>query len=295
MADLAAEMAGLLRAYSITAADLELIRAFGKLVTPKLDEFTQHFYAWLATRSEYAEHFGDPNRLARVQQETREYWADFFKAAADADYLLHRQRVGQVHARIGVSLPTYFAAMNVALTLFLERLYDDSLPAKEYHQTSRAITKMVHLDTAVVVDTFNRLTNKKISDQSQALMEMSTPVTSIWQGILMLPVVGIIDSRRAQDIMNAMLSKIAETRSRVFILDISGVAIVDTAVANHLFKITRATRLMGCDCTISGISPAIAQTMVEPGIEAGNVHTTATLRDALEDAFRTTGVELRNR
>ena len=91
-------------------------------------------------------------------------------------------------------------------------------------------------------------------------MEMSTPVAEIWDDILMLPLVGIIDSKRAQDIMTAVLSRIAETHSRTLILDISGVAVVDTAVANHLIKITKATRLMGCACTISGISPAIAQT-----------------------------------
>jgi rsbT co-antagonist protein RsbR len=119
---------------------------------------------------------------------------------------------------------------------------------------------------------------------------MSTPVTSIWQHILMLPIVGIIDSGRAMAIMNAMLAKISEMRSKVIILDISGVAIVDTAVANHIINITKATKLMGCECTISGISPAIAQTVVELGIDVGRTKTTATLRDALEDAFRVTGV-----
>jgi rsbT co-antagonist protein RsbR len=93
--------------------------------------------------------------------------------------------------------------------------------------------------------------------------------------------------------MTAVLAKIAETHARSLILDISGVAIVDTAVANHLIKITKASRLMGCSCTISGVSPAIAQTVVELGIDVGDVRTTATLRDALQNAFRTSGVELR--
>jgi rsbT co-antagonist protein RsbR len=124
--------------------------------------------------------------------------------------------------------------------------------------------------------------------------------TDVVQGMMMalvavvLPVVGIIDSRRAQDIMAAMLAKIAETRSRVIILDISGVAVVDTAVANHLIKITKATRLMGCECTISGVSPAIAQTIVELGIDVGDVKTTATLQDSLVDAFKRTGTVLQD-
>jgi rsbT co-antagonist protein RsbR len=109
----------------------------------------------------------------------------------------------------------------------------------------------------------------------------------------MLPVVGIIDSKRAQDIMHAMLSMIRETKAKVFILDISGVAVVDTAVANHLIKITKATRLMGCECTISGVSPSIAETVVELGIDVGNVSTTASLQDALVFAFAKTGAEIR--
>ena len=156
----------------------------------------------------------------------------------------------------------------------------------------RAMTKLMLFDTAIVVNTYSKLTTQKITQQTQALIEMSTPVTSIWDGILMLPIVGIIDSKRAQEIMNAMLTKIADTHSTVFILDISGVAVVDTAVANHLIKITKSTKLMGCECILSGISPAIAQTIVELGIDVGEIKTTATLRDALEGAFRRAGLKV---
>lgn len=121
---------------------------------------------------------------------------------------------------------------------------------------------------------------------------MSTPVTMIWRDILMLPIVGIIDSKRAQDIMTAVLNKISEHRAKIFIMDISGVAVVDTAVANHFIKITKATKLMGCDCLVSGVSPSIAQTMVQLGINVGEVKTNATLRDALENAFKIVGLNV---
>jgi rsbT co-antagonist protein RsbR len=108
----------------------------------------------------------------------------------------------------------------------------------------------------------------------------------IWQDILMLPLVGIIDSKRAQDIMAAVLNKISVNRAKIFIMDISGVAVVDTAVANHFIKITKATKLMGCTCLVSGVSPSIAQTMVQLGVNVGEVQANATLRDALEYAFQ---------
>lgn len=126
----------------------------------------------------------------------------------------------------------------------------------------------------------------------KSLQEMSTPVTPIWDGILLLPLVGIIDSMRTADVMNKSLTKIAETRARVFVLDIAGVATVDTGVANQLIKITKATQFMGCEAIISGVSPAIARTMVELGVSVGDVRTTATLRDAFEIALKRVGSAL---
>ena len=126
---------------------------------------------------------------------------------------------------------------------------------------------------------------KKLKEQSRTIMEISTPAIKLWDRIVILPVVGVVDSLRAQQMMNTMLKKIMETAAKVIILDIQGVAAVDTAVANHLIKIAKATKLMGCRCIISGISPAVAETLVQLGIELGDVATNSTLQDALSDAF----------
>ncbi|MCT0224610.1 PAS domain S-box protein [Synechococcus sp. CS-1328] len=122
-----------------------------------------------------------------------------------------------------------------------------------------------------------------------AIQEISTPVTPIWEGILLLPLVGILDSTRASSIMTKSLEMISQKRAKIFVLDISGVATVDTAVANQLIKITKATQLMGCDAIISGLSPAIARTIVELGVNVGEIRTTATLRDAFETALTSLG------
>lgn len=125
----------------------------------------------------------------------------------------------------------------------------------------------------------------EVQKRSLALLEMSTPVTKIWDGVLFAGIVGIVDSKRAVDIMNKALSSIAETRAHTLLLDIGGVAIVDTAVANHLVKIAKAAVLMGCKTVISGISPAIAQTIAELGIDLGSIQTTATIESALRDSI----------
>jgi rsbT co-antagonist protein RsbR len=134
---------------------------------------------------------------------------------------------------------------------------------------------------------------KRLEEQSRTIREISTPTIELWDRVLVLPVVGVIDSMRAQQMTNTMLNKIKETSAKVIILDIQGVAAVDTAVANHLIKITKATRLMGCQCIISGISPAVANTIVQLGIDMGDVKTNSTLRDALEHSFTIMNFEVR--
>jgi anti-anti-sigma regulatory factor len=124
-------------------------------------------------------------------------------------------------------------------------------------------------------------------------MEMSTPVTPIWEGILLLPLLGILDSQRTQDVMSKTLARIAESRAKVLVMDISGVSTMDTAVANQLLKITKATQLMGCETILSGLSPSIARTLVDLGVNVGEVRTTATLRDSFELALRAIGVDMR--
>ena len=278
--------------YALTDDDLSAIRTFGPTITDDMASYIDRFYLWLQEQPEFPQFFHDELLLRRVKEMQHTYWNAFFKADIAESYMRERRMVGEVHARIGLPLPVYFAAMNTMLELFSTAVIDSKLSAQQRITTSRALTKMVQMDTSIVVETYSQISNQTITRQSRSLVEMSTPVTMIWDGVLLLPIVGVVDSQRAQGIMQTMLAKVGETNSKVAILDISGVAIVDTAVANHLIKITKATRLMGCECTISGVSPAIAQTIVELGIDVGRIQTTATLRDALATAFRTIGVKL---
>ncbi|MBW2028132.1 MAG: STAS domain-containing protein [Deltaproteobacteria bacterium] len=121
----------------------------------------------------------------------------------------------------------------------------------------------------------------------------ATPVNVIWENILFIPIFGIIDSKRGQEILESMLTKIADVKSKSIILDILGVPTVDSAVANNLIKIAKATKLMGTECIISGISPEVAQAMVNLGIDLGDVETTGDIADALRLAFDRAGLEVR--
>jgi rsbT co-antagonist protein RsbR len=125
-----------------------------------------------------------------------------------------------------------------------------------------------------------------IRRQQEELLELSTPVVQLWEGILALPLIGTLDSERTQVVMESLLQKIVETGSTIAIIEITGVPTVDTLVAQHLLKTVAAARLMGADCIISGIRPQIAQTIVHLGVDLGNVVTKATLADAFALALQ---------
>ena len=275
----------------VTASDLELVQAFGRFAADHVGGYVETFYGWLQTQPEFVEYFADPSRLERVKRLQMGHWGELFRDPFGEKHMAGCRRVAEVHARIGLSLPAYMSAVDVSMQYYLG-LRDPSVDADHMGRMQRAVVKLVHADAMMVVDHYTRLTQQTIADQTRALVEMSTPVATLWDDILMLPIVGIIDSKRAQDIMTSTLRRIAETRAKVFILDISGVAVVDTAVANHIIKVTKATRLMGCQALLSGVSPAIAQTMVSLGVDVGALQTKATLRDALEDAFKSLGLKV---
>jgi rsbT co-antagonist protein RsbR len=131
-----------------------------------------------------------------------------------------------------------------------------------------------------------------IADQAEQLLELSTPVVKLWDGILGVPLVGTLDSARTQVVMESLLQMLVDTGSQYAVIDITGVPAVDTEVAQHLLKTVMAARLMGTDCVISGIRPQIAQTIVGLGIEFGDIVTKATLADALAYTLRRSGVTI---
>jgi rsbT co-antagonist protein RsbR len=131
-----------------------------------------------------------------------------------------------------------------------------------------------------------------IARQRDEMLELSTPVVKLWDGILALPLIGTLDSQRTQVVMETLLSRIVETGSEVAIIDITGVPTVDTLVAQHLMKTVSAARLMGVDCILSGIRPQIAQTIVHLGVDLGGIVTKATLADAFRVALKNSGRRL---
>ena len=142
------------------------------------------------------------------------------------------------------------------------------------------------------VTAFQRAREELITRQQEEMLELSTPVVKLWDGILALPMIGTLDSARTQVVMESLLQKIVDTGSEMAIIDITGVPTVDTLVAQHLLKTVTALRLMGAECIISGVRPQIAQTIVHLGVDLQGVNTKANLADALALALKRGGYKV---
>ena len=163
---------------------------------------------------------------------------------------------------------------------------EPELLATEMWKTSEILDKLGLLTTEV----YQKGREEVIARQQQEMLELSTPVVELWEGILALPLIGTLDSSRTQIVMESLLQRIVASGAEIAIIDITGVPTVDTLVAQHLLKTVSAARLMGAECIISGIRPQIAQTIVHLGVELKEVMTKATLADAFAVALERTGL-----
>lgn len=188
-----------------------------------------------------------------------------------------------------------FTPSETALSVFaLKRVLEPVLDGgtKDDIQAYLRLSRLLDDLGLFTIETYTRAREEIIAAQADQLLELSTPVVKLWDGVIAVPLVGTLDSARTQVVMEKLLQALVDTGSEQAIIDITGVPAVDTQVAQHLLKTIVAARLMGAECTVSGIRPQIAQTIVALGIEFGDIVTKASLADALQLALKKAGVEL---
>ncbi|MDG9724590.1 MULTISPECIES: STAS domain-containing protein [unclassified Streptomyces] len=205
-------------------------------------------------------------------------------------------RMGAARSRAGLSTAQVSSEL-AALRPPVENLLVADLPdASAAHARDCVTTLSVLMGTLRVVVMQTALSEGQalIDRQRLQLLEVATPVIKLWDGIVAVPLIGTLDSARSQVVMETLLESIVEQQARYAILDITGVPTVDSLVAQHLMKTVAAARLMGAECIVSGIRPAIAQTMVHLGLDLGTVVTRASLADALGYVLHQLGVGIVN-
>lgn len=200
------------------------------------------------------------------------------------------QEISSSRARQGFStteVATFVLSLKQPLFSVIRR--EQAKNQDKMFETVWAATEMLDRLALHTTETFITTREELIARQQQELMELSTPVVKLWDGILALPIIGTLDSSRTQVVMENLLQAVVATNSRYAIIDITGVPTVDTLVAQHLLKTITAARLMGAECIISGVRPQIAQTIVHLGINLEDVITKAKLSDALALALQKSG------
>ncbi|MTV47972.1 STAS domain-containing protein [Heliobacillus mobilis] len=265
-----------------------------RLMSEKMDELLQHWIELhLTNLSLRKDMIGNEN----LYRQSKDFIEAFVQAADGADledinrveWTSVRKILAEIstnRSRQGYSpseTASYVFTLKEALFRLLQKEY--GLQPDILIQETLTISKILDKLGLYTFETYSKAREEVIYRQQQEMLELSTPVIRLWDGILALPLIGTLDSGRTQVVMENLLRGILSTNSDVAILDISGVPTVDTLVAQHIIKTVSAARLMGAECIISGIRPEIAQTIVQLGVDLSMVKTRATLAGALKLAL----------
>ena len=189
-----------------------------------------------------------------------ERYAKVAEAIADAS-------IGDFSSQIEIKEKDKFTDVEMGINLMIQSL------KAEQEKTEQAFEELQHK-----VDT--------IQKQQLAIQELSTPVIEIWDKVITLPVIGIVDSKRSEEMMESLLDKVVKTQSKCVIIDITGVDVVDTKTADHFIKMVKAVRLLGAECIITGINPDIAQTLTSIGVDMTQIKTMRSLQNGLKESFK---------
>lgn len=270
-----------------TAADLvELLSAEGRDLAA---EWAKRAFGSLSGRMS----------LPVLERELQELYAALLEALRQGAREVHSEQMSEVRALLAELSRTRarqgFTPSETAVSIFaLKQVLEPVLQDGSVEEVKAYVRLGLLLDELglFTIETYTQTREEIIMVQSEQLMELSTPVVKLWDGVIAVPIVGTLDSARTQIVMESLLQALVDTGSEQAIIDITGVPAIDTQVAQHLLKTIVAVRLMGAECTVSGIRPQIAQTIVALGIDFGDITTKATLADALRLALKRSGVDM---
>ncbi len=266
--------------------DLQTIREAGELIQDQQTQIFENLYEWMHNQPYYSRYYTE-EVFAAIQASEGTFWKDAVSGLIDEDFIERQKFFGVIFAETGIPYEAYMGFMH-----YYYRLVLDTLAVLGYDSPTliRAFKNLIMLIMSIVNEGYHAASHEVVRKKSEALQAMSTPIAQLWDGIILLPIVGFIDSMRASSMMNEVLHYVAKEQSKILILDIRGVAAMDTAVANYLLKIVKAVRLMGCTAFLSGISPSVAETIVDLGVDIGELHTGSSMQDVLAQALRLRGL-----
>ncbi len=269
--------------------DLTRLAAIRDLITKHADDLTDAFFKHLANQAEAKVLLGYKELTNQARTLKRAHLLEMVGGRYDMAYAEQRIRLGLLYGRVGLETKIFVGAFQYLLARAGELIIQAAPDPAEGFRRFASFQKVSFFDIGLHNDTVIHERDRLIGKQSEAIRELSTPVLQIRERMLLLPLIGVIDTHRAQLITENLLHAIRASRARVVVIDVTGVATVDSKVANHLLQTVTAARLMGARTIVSGVSADVAQSMVALGIELSAFKTVGDLQGGLEDAERMLG------
>lgn len=260
----------------LTAADAKAITAAQPAVRDTVDKHVEAFFGFLAKVPEAHRLIENREQLPRARKLKRDHVLAMVGGDYDEPYVAQRLELAQFYAQIGLEPAVFLGAFNHMLAS-LELVIGDQ---------AATLRKVAFFDIGIIVDALVHQRERVIRIQSEAIRELSTPVLQLRDRLLLVPIIGVVDSHRAQLIMENLLAAIRAKRAKVVVMDVTGVATVDSKVANHLLQTVAAARLMGATVIVTGLSAEVAQSLVALGIDLHQIEAVGDLQGGLEEAER---------
>ncbi|HEY5921804.1 MAG TPA: protoglobin domain-containing protein [Kofleriaceae bacterium] len=264
--------------------DQQRLAAIRELISTHADELTDVFFHHLASLSEAKVLLGYRELTNQARSLKRAHLIEMVGGKYDLAYAEQRIRLGLLYGRVGLETKVFVGAFQQVIARAGELIMKAAKDPMEGFQRFLSLQKVAAFDIGLHSDVLIHERERVIGKQSEAIRELSTPVLQIRERLLLLPLIGVIDTHRAQLITENLLHAIRGTRARVVVIDVTGVATIDSKVANHLLQTVSAARLMGARTIVSGVSADVAQSMVALGIELSPFRTIGDLQGGLEEA-----------
>jgi rsbT co-antagonist protein RsbR len=274
----------------VEAIDIKRIAALRDIVLPRVDEYVSIFFEYLASLEEARPLLSNKALAERTRRLQAEQLTSMLQSDYGLAYVTQRLELGLIFSRAGIDLPVFLGAFHHMFRSIGEGVinrYEQN--AREAFQNFMSLKKIAFMDLGIIVDVLMFERQRVIRQQQDAIRELSTPVLQVRDRMLLLPIIGVIDTHRARLITENLLTAIRNNRAKVVVMDITGVATIDSKVANHLLQTVTAARLMGATVIVTGLSADVAQSLVALGIDLGKLKTIGDLQGGVEEAEQMLG------
>lgn len=278
------EVARRLEIVGFEAEDAARVRRLGALIADDVEALTDSFFDALAAIREGSAITDSPSLLRRARDLKRAHLRAMFSGRYDAAYVEERLELGMLYAKAGLPTRVFLGAFHHLLAEIGRRATARADDEAQAFEDFASFMKVAFFDVALIADAIVWERERVITRQQHAIMELSTPVLRVRDRLLVLPVIGAIDPERAKQLTGQLLASIRAERAKAVVLDVTGVPVVDTAVANHLVQAVLAARLMGATAIVTGISSEVAQSLVTLGVRLDALTIRGDLEGGLEAA-----------